>query len=202
MTLTLVAVTLAVPVPGDAWVARLLLGWTLAAVVFCAPLLHAAGRLDADATARRFRGGAGGRTETDVVVVGASLASLVAVGAMLLGGGSGGQDRASAFESLLAVLAVAASWCAVHTVYALRYARHCLVNEPDAVDWPGGGAPRLSDFVYLAFTLGMTYQVSDTDLQTPAIRRLVLHHTLLSYVFGTVVVATTINLVVGVASGG
>ena len=60
--------------------------------------------------------------------------------------------------------------------------------------------PRLSDFAYLSFTLGMTYQVSDTDLKTPAVRRLVLRHTLLSYLFGTVIVAATINLVVGLAS--
>jgi len=70
------------------------------------------------------------------------------------------------------------------------------------IDFNGDGAPRLSDFAYLAFTLGMTYQVSDTDLRTPEVRRLVLRHTLLSYVFGTVIVAATINLVVGLAAGG
>ncbi|QIM22078.1 DUF1345 domain-containing protein [Phycicoccus sp. HDW14] len=101
---------------------------------------------------------------------------------------------------MLAVLAVAAGWLAVHTVYALRYARHWFVNEPGCVDFPGDGPPRLSDFVYLSFTLGMTYQVSDTDLRTPAVRRLVLRHTLLAYLLGTVVVAATINLVVGLAS--
>ncbi|MEO7423351.1 MAG: DUF1345 domain-containing protein [Ornithinibacter sp.] len=62
--------------------------------------------------------------------------------------------------------------------------------------------PRPSDFVYLSFTLGMTYQVSDTALGTPRTRSLVLGHTVLSYIFGTVVVATTINLVVGLASRG
>lgn len=196
MAVALVLVAVLAPVPGGSWVSRLLLGWVLAAAVLCVPVLLAARRLDADGTARRFAGAEGGRTETDVVVLGAALASLAAVGLMLLGA-----DKADGFESVLAVLAVAASWWSVHTVYALRYARHCLVNEPDAVDWPGGGRPRLSDFLYLAFTLGMTYQVSDTGLKTPAMRALVLRHTLLSYLFGTVVVATTINLVVGVAGG-
>lgn len=199
MAVTLVLVTVLAPVPDGSWVSRLLLGWVLAAAVLCVPVLLAARRLDADGTAARFTGAEGGRTETDVVVLGSALASLAAVALMLVG--EGGTDRADGFESLLAVLAVAASWGAVHTVYALRYARHCLVNEPDAVDWPGGGRPRLSDFLYLAFTLGMTYQVSDTGLRTPAMRALVLRHTLLSYLFGTVVVATTINLVVGVAGG-
>ena len=62
--------------------------------------------------------------------------------------------------------------------------------------------PRYTDFAYLAMTLGMTFQVSDTDLQTPEIRATALRHALLSYLFGAVIVATTINLVGGLASGG
>jgi uncharacterized membrane protein len=62
--------------------------------------------------------------------------------------------------------------------------------------------PRYSDFAYLAFTLGMTFQVSDTDLKTPVIRSTALRHALLSYLFGAVILATTINLVSGLASGG
>jgi uncharacterized membrane protein len=49
----------------------------------------------------------------------------------------------------------------------------------------------------LAFTIGMTFQVSDTDLTTKEVRRTALHHAMLSYLFGTVIVATTINLVAG-----
>ncbi|MGB8384414.1 MAG: DUF1345 domain-containing protein, partial [Dermatophilaceae bacterium] len=58
------------------------------------------------------------------------------------------------------------------------------------------------DFAYLAFTIGMTYQVSDTDLQTSPIRLTALRHGLLAFLFGTVIVATTINLVVQLASSG
>ena len=47
----------------------------------------------------------------------------------------------------------------------------------------------------------MTYQVSDTNLQTREFRRTVLRHALLSYVFGSVILATTINLVVGLSGG-
>lgn len=43
----------------------------------------------------------------------------------------------------------------------------------------------------------MTFQVSDTDLQTSALRRLALRHMLLSYLFGAVIIAVTINLVAG-----
>jgi uncharacterized membrane protein len=194
----LVLVALLVPVPASEWIARLLVGWVAGVLAFCLPVLRDAHRLDADATAALFEGGEGGRTETDVVVVAAAFVSLAAVGAMLLGSGS---QLASGVEGALAVLAVAASWVAVHTVYTLRYARHYLLNEPGCVDFNTDGPPRLSDFAYLAFTLGMTYQVSDTALRTAEARRLVLRHTLLSYLFGTVIVATAINLVVNLAGG-
>ena len=48
----------------------------------------------------------------------------------------------------------------------------------------------------------MTYQVSDTNLQNSQIRRAALAHSLLSYLFGSVVLATTINLVVQLAGSG
>jgi uncharacterized membrane protein len=60
-------------------------------------------------------------------------------------------------------------------------------------------APTYSDFAYVAFTIGMTYQVSDTNMETAEIRRAVLYHALLSFVFGTAIIASTINFVAGLA---
>jgi uncharacterized membrane protein len=60
--------------------------------------------------------------------------------------------------------------------------------------------PRYRDFAYVAFAIGMTFRVSDTDLESPAIRASALRHALLSYLFGAVILATTINLVAGLAS--
>lgn len=196
----LVVTAVLVPVPDDSWPARLLVGWVVGSLSFVLPVLRRAHRLDADETGAVFEGAEGGRTETDVIVVLAAFASLAAVAVMLVGGQSPPSVRT--FEAVLSVLAVAAGWVALHTVYALRYARHVLAVEPGCIDFNTDQPPRLSDFVYLAFTLGMTYQVSDTALRTPRMRSLVLGHTVLSYVFGTVIVATTINLVVGLASSG
>jgi uncharacterized membrane protein len=64
-----------------------------------------------------------------------------------------------------------------------------------------GGSPDYADFAYLAFTIGMTYQVSDTPLTTKGMRRIALRHTLLSYLFGAIIVATVINVVVGIFRG-
>jgi uncharacterized membrane protein len=91
------------------------------------------------------------------------------------------------------------SWTVIHTVFALRYARLYYSGTDGGVDFHEDAKPRFSDFAYLAFTVGMTFQVSDTDLNTSAFRATVLRHALLSHLFGTVVVALTINLVAGLS---
>ena len=82
----------------------------------------------------------------------------------------------------------------------LRYARLYFDGTPGGVDFGDTDAPRYTDFAYLAFTLGMTYQVSDTTLQTSPFRVLALRQALLSYLFGAVILAATINLVAGLAN--
>jgi uncharacterized membrane protein len=58
-------------------------------------------------------------------------------------------------------------------------------------------APDYADFAYLALTIGMTFQVSDTSLTAKRVRRVALHHALLSYLFGSVIVAIMVNSVGG-----
>ena len=65
------------------------------------------------------------------------------------------------------------------------------------IDFKKDDPPDYVDFAYVAFTVGMTFQVSDTDIQLRAIRRAVLGHALLAYVFGTVIIAVTINVIAG-----
>ena len=73
-----------------------------------------------------------------------------------------------------------------------------LVPGPDGgIDFGSDGPPDYKDFAYLAFTIGMTYQVSDTVLQTRRFRRTALQHALTSYVFGVVIVAMTLNVIAG-----
>jgi uncharacterized membrane protein len=85
-------------------------------------------------------------------------------------------------------------------VYTLQYARLYYSDEPGGVDFNQAVPPRYADFAYLSLTLGMTFQVSDTDLQTSTIRATALRQALLSYLFGVVIVATTINLIASLGS--
>ena len=133
------------------------------------------------------------RATADVLLLGASVASLGAVGYTLTQAGHQSATTKGLMVGL-AVLAVALGWATVHTVYTLRYAHLYFDDPPGGIDF-NGDKPDYRDFAYFGFTVGMTWQVSDTDIQKKAIRRTVLHHALLAYLFGTVIVAVTINLV-------
>ena len=89
----------------------------------------------------------------------------------------------------------------MNTVYAFKYARLYYVDGPDTggIDFKQGEAPRYSDFAYMAFTVGMSFAVSDTEPVDSRIRRVALGHALLSYAFGTGVLAVAINLVTNLA---
>jgi uncharacterized membrane protein len=92
---------------------------------------------------------------------------------------------------------VALSWIAVNTVFALRYAHLYYGDVPGGISFNDEDPPTYVEFAYLAFTIGMTYQVSDTAVTARPIRRSVLRHALLSYLFGVFVLAVTINFVAG-----
>jgi uncharacterized membrane protein len=104
---------------------------------------------------------------------------------------------ARAVMTATAMLTIAVSWTLVNTVFTLRYAHLHFTSKAGGVDFHGETPPDYRDFAYLAFTVGMTYQVSDTELRDPAIRRLVLRQALLSYLFGAFIIAATINVVAG-----
>jgi len=175
------------------------LGWTGAAVAFVTRTWWVVGRMSSSATAAHAaREEPGGVVLTEVIEVLACVASLGAVGYLVIGSTSA--DRLE--RGLAGVATVLISWIVLHTIYALRYARLYYSGSGGGIEFPGGEPPRYTDFAYLAFTLGMTYQVSDTDLSSRTIRSTALGHCLLSYLFGTVVLASTVNAVLGLVGAG
>ncbi|MDX6672256.1 MAG: hypothetical protein QOI91_2619 [Solirubrobacteraceae bacterium] len=170
-------------------------GWDVAGLVFAVWLWSAIWGLDAERTARRALREDPARIVADVVLLSASVVSLVAVGLVISQAG----NSHGATKSLLAglgVFSVFVAWLVVHTVFTLHYARLYYGHPPGGIDFNERDRPRYTDFAYLAFTIGMTYQVSDTDLQTKEIRVAALRQALLSYLFGAVIVASMINLIV------
>jgi uncharacterized membrane protein len=188
---TAVAVALAV---GASSAVAALAGWDSAALVFLTWVWLTIPTKDAAATAQAAQAEDASRTASEVVLIGAGTASLVAVAFTLAEAGR----TSGATRGLLIALSVASvvlAWASVHTVYALRYARLYYSDPIGGIDFNAGDPPRYLDFAYVALTVGMTSQVSDTALTARRLRRAAIHHALLSYVFGTVVVALTINIV-------
>jgi uncharacterized membrane protein len=137
---------------------------------------------------------------TDVILLLASVASLAGVGYLLLAESAKGAD--SELAAAVGVASVVAAWLLVHTVYTLRYAKLYYGEKAGGIDFNQDEPPTYVDFAYLAFTLGMTYQVSDTNLETHAIRATALRHALLSYLLGAVILATIINMIAGLGGKG
>lgn len=136
------------------------------------------------------------RTIADITLTSASVVSLVGVGFALVKA-SRSHGAAQALITGVAVATVVLSWAAVQVVYLLRYAHLYYSGTQGGISFNEDDDPDYHDFTYLAVTIGMTYQVSDTNLENKAIRRTATRHGLLSYVFGTFVVAMTINVVAG-----
>lgn len=133
-----------------------------------------------------------GRKVADIVVLSASVVSLAAVIFLVINGAQQ-EGAVRAIDLTLGLFTIIASWFLVHTIYMLKYARLYYQGPDGDVDFNDKQPPQYTDFAYLAFTLGMTYQVSDTDVKTKAMRKTIIRHTLLSYLYGTVIIAATIN---------
>jgi uncharacterized membrane protein len=175
-----------------------LVGWDVAALTFTGWAWLIIVAMNSAATASHATREEPGRPSTDLIVIIAAVASLVAVGWVLVQASSSGGVTKDWLAGL-GVTSVALSWGAVHTLFTLRYARLYYLGTPGGIDFNQKVEPRYLDFAYLAFTIGMTFQVSDTDLQSPAIRATALRHALISYLLGAVILATSINLIAGLA---
>jgi uncharacterized membrane protein len=176
------------------WALAALVGWDVAAIIFLAWVWLTVWPMDADLTGRYAHREDPRRALADTVVLTAAVACLGGVGFILVkaANATGGTK---AFYLAVGVFSVVFAWAAVHSVFTLRYAAAYYAEPIGGVDYNQEDPPRFSDFAYLAFTLGMTFQVSDTDLTTETIRRLALRHALLSYLFGAVIIGLVINVV-------
>ncbi|GAA2740825.1 hypothetical protein GCM10009868_04490 [Terrabacter aerolatus] len=189
--------------PAHTLLLHCLAGFITAGLAFAVPLLVHVMRHDAPSTRERVRGRDGDAAWYDVVVILVGLAGLTGVGILLIGSQSKGS--AQVVEALFGALAVGVGWLCVHTVYVLRYARLYYAELSDGqppIDFNMKQDPAFSDFAYFSFNLGMAYQVSDTAVRSTSVRRVILGHCLLAYLYGTTIIAATINLIAGLGSKG
>lgn len=201
-TLVVAAAGLAVVLalmPAIGWGLASISGWDAAATVFLLTTWPIIIRADGHQTKHIAVREDATRGTATVLLLAASVASLFGVGVALELAGQSSGSRQVALISL-GVMTVVLSWILVNTTYTLRYAHLQYRRAGDGIAFDGTSAdqpPTYRDFAYTAFTIGMTYQVSDTTLHDSATRGTVLSHALLAYLFGVVIVAGAINLIAG-----
>jgi uncharacterized membrane protein len=174
------------------------LGWSAAALTFCTFTWTDTRDRDADQTAAMAARDDPSPTATDLLILMANGASLVAVAYVLVQANSAHGAR-QALLAGLAVASVAISWALIHTLYTLRYAVLYYSGSVGGIEFNQEDMPSFTDFAYVAFTIGMTYQVSDTNLQSTQIRAAAFRHGLQSFIFGSMILATMVNLVAGLS---
>ncbi|MEO3747663.1 DUF1345 domain-containing protein [Plantactinospora sp. B5E13] len=175
-----------------------LIGWDAAAVTYLVWAWLLLSRRTWQETAELAVREDPSRPVRDVVLITAGLASLLAIGILLATDQSvRGVDRD--LNIGVGIVSVLLSWTVVHTVFTARYARLYYTGEDGGVNFHQTEPPTFADFAYLSFTVGMTFQVADTDLTSRPVRATVLAHALVSYLFGAVIIAATINLLAGLA---
>ena len=176
------------------WQPSMLIGWDAGATCLIIWIATSVWRLDPVQTERNARSEDTSVRLSELIVLSSGVALLAAVGLVLIRSAhASGGTKAGLIT--LGVLSVALTWLLVHTLFTLRYARTYFAGTAGGIDFNEDDPPTYLDFAYLALTIGMTFQVSDTNLTAKAVRRIALSHALLSYLYGAVIVALVINVV-------
>ncbi len=175
------------------WQLAVIAGWDAMALVFIGWTWLRIGRLDGARTRTHAQREDSSRQASRVLLAIAAVASLAGViTALVLGKHETG--TIAQVLNAMSVVTVMCSWVLIQTLFTLRYADLYYGDDPGGIDFNMDVDPDFRDFAYVAFTVGMTFQIADTSVTDPRLRRSVLVHSLLSYVFGTVILGLTINL--------
>ncbi|MBY0334790.1 MAG: DUF1345 domain-containing protein [Acetobacteraceae bacterium] len=172
--------------------AAVLIGWCIAIIVYAVPTLITMGRAAPESMKRM----AERVDESEATVLAASVAGAIAllVGvAWFLSIRSG---RLGLLEGLLPLATIVLSWSFIHLMFAVRYA-HEFWQQDGGIDFPSEPRPLFSDFLYLSFTIGMTFQTSDVAFTARPMRRIALAQALVSFLFNVVILAAAVNVAAG-----
>ncbi|HSI87187.1 MAG: DUF1345 domain-containing protein [Candidatus Methylacidiphilales bacterium] len=123
----------------------------------------------------------------------AAIAGLAAAGVLLSSAKSLSKVEATE-HVVLAGLTILSSWVLVHTMMAQHYAHVFYSQHRKGLSFPEEENPDFLDFAYFSFVIGMTFQVSDVQITSRRLRRIVLLHGLLSFAYNTIILAFSINL--------
>lgn len=174
-----------------------LLAFDVAALTFLITTLHMFATSETGAMHRRARTQDEGYWGFLLSSTGVSVVALVALGMELRASKGGGW-----IEIALAAFTLLLSWLFLNTIFALHYAREFYGDSGGkcaGLDFPGTHEPDYWDFVYFAFVIGMTFQVSDVQISEREIRHVAIAHALIAFFFNVIIIALSVNVVAGSA---
>jgi uncharacterized membrane protein len=180
----------------ETWLGRVLLGWNVLVWLYLAWVGVVLLRADSGHIKRVALAQAESAAVVLTIVVGAAIASLVAVIFELVAAKAAGPHHLLVHLAF-AFVTVLGSWLLLPMLFGLTYAASYYDREPDCgLAFPGANAkfePDHSDFLYFSFTIAVTAQTSDVAVTTREMRRLVLFQSVLSFIFNTTILAFAIN---------
>jgi uncharacterized membrane protein len=183
--------------PKNAAATNLLIGWDVGLALYFVLSVEMMARADLSHIRSRAAMQDEGALALLLLPVAAAVASLVAIFFELAFAKNAQlQGVVYAQHVVLALTTIALSWTFIHIIFALHYAHDYYGSgeRANGLEFPGKEKPDYWDFVYFSFVVGMTFQVSDVQVTNRWIRRLVVTHGALSFVFNTAILAVTVNL--------
>ena len=190
------------------WSIRFLSTWDLAAFAYLALAWIAIAHADATSTRARVQTQDQSGFVIFLLVLVAACSSLLAIG-MVAHSPKDLSSWLKAWHLTLSLLALILSWLLIHSLFAFHYAREFYgarrgprADRGHGADrgglvFPGDQPPDYMDFAYQSFVVGMTSQVSDVQVTTREMRKLILLHGVLSFIFNVAIVSLSINIVAG-----
>ena len=184
--------------PGD-WrmSTRLLEAWDFASLVYLVQAFYIISHFDLQRVQIHADEADEGGAALLIITVATALASVAAIVIELGSAHALKSESAQQTAFLLAALTVILSWALIHTIFAFHYA-HIYYRGPGTIghglDFPGDPQPDYWDFIYFSFVVGMTFQVSDVQVTSKLMRRLVVSHGIVSFLFNVAILALTVNI--------
>jgi uncharacterized membrane protein len=172
---------------------RMLIGWDVGVVVYLMLAVELAMVTDTKHISTRSALYDEGRVVIPVLTVSAALASIGAIFVQLTMAPAGHH----LLNLVFAVVTILLSWSFIQVIFAFHYAHEFYAEhrgEARGLGFPGDDAPNYWDFLYFAFVIGMTSQVSDVTVKSKVLRKTVIAHGLLSFVFNLTLLALAVNL--------
>lgn len=175
-------------------VTRMLVGWDIGVLFYLAAVAQIMTQSSPAEIKRHAAAQDEGAFAILILTVAAAIASL---GAIFLELGNIEKDGPDyGLYAAHAGVTVVLSWAFIHTIFALHYAHdfYGTGQRAHGLKFPGDTAPDYWDFMYFSFVIGMTFQVSDVAVTNKWIRRTVVSHGALSFLYTTAIIALTVNI--------